>query len=173
MNVEGTATNNIQVAAFLAPFVATDITNGTAKYLGDPGSSSGSPPAVTTFQTTVPANTSIDLVVFSTNVSPASQGAQYTLSVSPIGLCPAAVVSVGGRVFTADGRGLRNATVTINGPNGYVSQATTSSFGFYSFANVVPGQTYTITVFSRFFRFPPRTLLVTGDVSNVDFNGLE
>ena len=80
---------------------------------------------------------------------------------------------VGGRVFTSDGRGLRNATVSITGPNGYFRQATTSSFGFYSFTDVAAGQTYTIRVFSRFFRFQPRTLLVTGDLSNVDFNGLE
>ena len=82
-------------------------------------------------------------------------------------------VSIGGRVFTADGRGLRNGTVTITGPNGYVRQATTSSFGFYSFADPLSGQSYNITVFSRFFRFPPRSLPVTCSVSNVDFNGLE
>ena len=82
-------------------------------------------------------------------------------------------VSIGGRVFTADGRGLRNGTVTITGPNGYVRQATTSSFGFYSFTDPLSGQSYNITVFSRFFRFPPRSLPVTCSVSNVDFNGLE
>jgi len=82
VNTEGTATNNLQVAAFLAPFVAGDI--GTAaRYLGDPGTSSGSPPLVTTFQVTIPANTNFDLVVFSTTPSPASQGGTYTLNVSP------------------------------------------------------------------------------------------
>ncbi|MEQ1606339.1 MAG: proprotein convertase P-domain-containing protein [Pyrinomonadaceae bacterium] len=79
VNVQGTATSNTQVAGFLAPFAATDITNA-AKYLGDPGVSSGSPPTVTTFQMTVPANTDFDIVVFSTNSSPASQGAQYTVN---------------------------------------------------------------------------------------------
>ncbi len=86
---------------------------------------------------------------------------------------PQTTVSVGGRVFTSDGRGLRNATVTITGPNGYIRQATTSSFGFYSFTDVLTGQTYTIRVSSRFFRFQPQTLFVTGDLMNADFNGLE
>ncbi len=81
VDVEGTAVSNIQVAAYL-PFVAGDITNA-ARYLGDPGTSSGSPPVVTSFMMTVPANTSFSLVVFSTNASPASQGAQYTLKVTP------------------------------------------------------------------------------------------
>ena len=85
----------------------------------------------------------------------------------------APMVSVGGRVFTSDGRGLRNATVTITDANGVATPTTTSSFGFYSFTGVTAGQTYTIRVFSRFFRFQPRTLMVTVDVSNVDFNGLE
>lgn len=82
-------------------------------------------------------------------------------------------VSIGGRVLTADGRPLRNGTVTITGPNGYVRQATTSSFGFYTFPDALSGQSYTLTVFSRFFRFPPRALPVTCSVSNVDFVGQE
>ena len=86
---------------------------------------------------------------------------------------PQTTVSVGGRVFTSDGRGLRNATVTITGPNGYIRQATTSSFGFYSFTDVLTGQTYTIRVSSRFFRFQPQTLFVTDNLTNADFNGLE
>ena len=82
VNTEGTATSNVQVAAYQAPFAAGDIGNA-ARYLGDPGTSSGSPPVVTTFMATIPANTDYDLVVFSTNPSPASQGAAYTLTVSP------------------------------------------------------------------------------------------
>jgi len=82
-------------------------------------------------------------------------------------------VSVSGRVLTADGRGLRNATVTITDQNGVSRPVTTSSFGFFQFDDVAPGGTYTIRVFSRFFRFAPRTVQVTGNLTLADFNGLE
>ncbi len=66
---------NLQVAAFRAPFDG-DVTIG---YLGDPGESTGSPPQVITFDFTIPANTSVDLVVYSTNTNPLGRGTQYTL----------------------------------------------------------------------------------------------
>ncbi len=81
--------------------------------------------------------------------------------------------TVGGHVFTSDGRGLRNASVSITDSSGVVRLATTSSFGFYSFDNVLTGSTYTIRISSRLFRFAPRALQVTDSISNVDFVGLE
>jgi len=73
---------NLQIAAYRAPFVAGDI--GTAaRYLGDPGVSSGSPPTVQSFQATIPANTDYDLVVFSANANLAGVGSTYTLTVAP------------------------------------------------------------------------------------------
>jgi N-acetylneuraminic acid mutarotase len=74
----GTATVNMQVSAFMAPFAAGDITN-MARYLGDAGVSSGNPPVDTMFQLTVPASTTIALVVFNVNVAPQGQGAVYQL----------------------------------------------------------------------------------------------
>ncbi len=74
----GTATVNMQVSAFMAPFAAGDITN-SARYLGDAGVSTGNPPVDTMFQLTVPAGTTIALVVFNVNASPAGQGAVYQL----------------------------------------------------------------------------------------------
>ena len=70
----------VHVAAFLAPFVAADIALAS-EYLGDPGTSSiGATP--TMFQVTIPANTSIDLVV--NNTFPGQNlGVAYTLTVSP------------------------------------------------------------------------------------------
>jgi FG-GAP repeat len=68
---------NYQIAAFLAPFVATDITN-PSRYLGDPGISSGTPePLITSFQFTVPGNTSFAIVVFSVDGT-AELGGSYT-----------------------------------------------------------------------------------------------
>ena len=87
---------------------------------------------------------------------------------------PAANVTISGRVFASNGlTGLRNAGVTLTDSLGIVRTATTSSFGFYSFDNVAPGFAYTIRISSRSFRYPPQTVVPTGDLANVDFIGLE
>jgi len=72
----GIPTVDLQVSAFMAPFAAGDITN-SARYRGDAGVSTGSPPVDTTFQLTVPATTTIALVVFNVNVAPPGEGAVY------------------------------------------------------------------------------------------------
>ncbi|QQS33787.1 MAG: PD40 domain-containing protein [Acidobacteriota bacterium] len=86
---------------------------------------------------------------------------------------PASGVEVSGRVFTSDGRGLRNATVKIAGPGGFLLSAVTSSFGYYRFDGIPVGPSYTITVNSRSYRFNPRQVTVTGALTDVDFVGLE
>jgi subtilisin-like proprotein convertase family protein len=72
---------DLQIAAFRQPFVAADIANPT-RYLGDPGNSSGFVPAgILTFQTIIPANTSIAVVVFSP-ISSAGIGVPYALYIT-------------------------------------------------------------------------------------------
>ena len=82
-------------------------------------------------------------------------------------------VTVDGRVLTSDGRGLRNATVAITDPQGVVRTATTSSFGFFSFDQVLTGAQYTIAVRSRLYRYQPQTVQVNGSLTLPDFVGLE
>lgn len=86
---------------------------------------------------------------------------------------PAAAVTISGRVTTPTGLGLRNATVILTDTLGARRTATTSSFGIYSFDNVVTGQTYTLSVSSKRYRFAPRIEQISGAVSNLDFVGLE
>ena len=81
--------------------------------------------------------------------------------------------TVSGRVLTSDGRGLRNATMSITGSNGVSRSTTTSSFGFFSFDNVGPGGTYTFRVSSRLYRFAPQTVQVNDSLTLPDFVGLE
>ena len=82
--------------------------------------------------------------------------------------------TVSGIVTASDGTtGLRNVRVTLTDQNGVVGAATTSSFGFYAFDNVAPGQSYTVRVSSQFYRFQPRLIQVAGDLANVNFVGLE
>ncbi len=81
--------------------------------------------------------------------------------------------TVVGRVLTSDGRGLRNATVSITDSQGVSRTATTSSFGSFSFDNVSIGGTYTFRVSSRLYRLSPQTMQVNGNLTLPDFVGLE
>jgi hypothetical protein len=83
----------------------------------------------------------------------------------------AANVTVGGRVLTADGRGIRNARVILTAPNGETRFAQTGVSGFYRFTDVAVGQTYILTVTSKRFVFanPTRAVVVTDEIVNFDF----
>ncbi len=82
--------------------------------------------------------------------------------------------TLAGRVLTPDGRALRNAVVTLIDAAGTRQTATTSSFGVYNFDGIIQlGQIYTATVSSKRYRFAPRTLAFTGNLSGVEFVGLE
>jgi hypothetical protein len=82
-------------------------------------------------------------------------------------------VPVAGQVFTPEGRGLRNARVTITASNGTVQAVTTSSLGYFKFENVVPGDTYTISVSSRLYRFEARSIRIEHALADLQFVGLE
>jgi hypothetical protein len=112
----GTATVNMQVAAFKAPFVSQDVAN-SMRYLGDPGASSGSPPADTSFPVTVPAGATIALVVFNVNASPAGSGAAYQLVIDQSLICtPKPVMSLGNVTLSGE---------SCQSPNGRVDPGET------------------------------------------------
>ena len=98
---------------------------------------------------------------------------RYTNGVITIMGPNVAGVDVSGRVMTPDGRGLRNAVVTITGPDGGSRNVTTGAFGNYTFDAVAPGKSYRISVSSRQFRFATRTVHATDSLTDVDFVGLE
>lgn len=77
-------------------------------------------------------------------------------------------VEVSGRVLTPDGRGLRNAVVTIADTNGKKRFATTGSFGYFSFYDVETGSRV-ISVESKRYCFDPRVLNIVDAVSGVEF----
>ncbi|MBX3293622.1 MAG: carboxypeptidase regulatory-like domain-containing protein [Acidobacteria bacterium] len=85
----------------------------------------------------------------------------------------AAGVEVSGRVLTPDGRGLRNAVVTMTDANGITRTTVTSSFGYYRFEGVPVGDSFVMTVNSRSYRFVPRLVNVLDNMTDVDFVGLE
>ncbi len=84
----------------------------------------------------------------------------------------AADVSLSGRVLTSDGRGIRNAEVTISGNSLAEPRiATTGSFGYFSFDGLAAGETYVVTVNSRRYTFstPSQVISLVDNIANVDF----
>lgn len=81
--------------------------------------------------------------------------------------------SISGRVTTPTGLGLRNAVVVLTDLLGVKRNATTSSFGVYQFSNIPLGNSYTIGIASKRYRFAPRIFDITGNLANFDFVGLE
>ena len=84
----------------------------------------------------------------------------------------AANASIGGRVLTAGGNGIRNAEVVISG--GTLTEpmrVQTGSFGYYNFDNLQTGQTYILTVNSRRYIFttPTRVVSLSDNIVDLDF----
>jgi len=86
---------------------------------------------------------------------------------------PTSNVTVSGRVLTPSGLGLRNAIVAITDAQGVRRTATTSSFGVYTCDSVRSGESYFIGVSSKLYRFATQTVSVSGNLTNIDFVGLE
>jgi hypothetical protein len=116
----------------------------------------------------------LDATVGQTLAGGVSQGVRFsvqngfwTFNIAPT----AALVSIGGRVITADGRGIRNARVLLTAPDGTARLAATGAFGYYRFGDVAVGETYVLTVFSKRFVFDNPTLIVSvmDELRNLDF----
>lgn len=82
-------------------------------------------------------------------------------------------VSISGRVLTPNGIALRNAVVVLTDAQSVQRRFTTGSFGIFSFDQIQVGQTYTVSVASKRYRFQPQILNVTAAVSGLDMVGLE
>ena len=83
----------------------------------------------------------------------------------------AALVNLGGRVLTTDGRGIRNARVGLTMPDGTTRTTVSSTFGYYSFADIPVGETYILTARSKRFTFanPTQVLMLLEDRGDIDF----
>jgi hypothetical protein len=83
----------------------------------------------------------------------------------------AALVSVSGKVTTANGFGIANVRVSMINQTGETQTAVSNSFGNFRFAEVLSGQIYIFTVHSRRYQFsvPSQVLSVTDNVSDLVF----
>ena len=152
-------TNQRQGSAYLFTRTGTAWTQGqkltasdgaAGDFFGTSVSISGSTALVGAFGDTIGANS--------------FQGSAYVFTSS---------ATVSGRVLTPDGRNLRNAIVSLIDSQGVRRTATSSSFGVYSFADVRTGDTYTLTVSSKRYRFTPLIMPINDNLANLDFVGLE
>jgi cytochrome c peroxidase len=81
--------------------------------------------------------------------------------------------TIAGRVTNPEGLGLRNAVVTLTGPDGVSRRVSTSSLGFYQFSDIAIAGSYTMAVSSRRYRFDGISLDLSSNLTGVDFTGLE
>lgn len=83
------------------------------------------------------------------------------------------IASINGRVLRPNGTPIRDARVNLLEDGVIIRTATTSSFGLYEFADVPTGNTYTLTVGSKRYRFAPLVLNMSGAIGGADLVGLE
>jgi hypothetical protein len=84
----------------------------------------------------------------------------------------AAQGEISGRLLTAKGEGIRNASVTIQG--GFLTAPVTvqsTTFGYYKFSGLAVGQTYVLTVNGKRYRFanPSRVINLQDSLTDEDF----
>jgi hypothetical protein len=128
----------------------------------------------------IPSGTGWDL---STNTSSSALGigdnnvivgtGVFNGAVHAYAMVPVAVnVSVGGRVLTSGGAGIRNALVTISGGNLPAPVTVqTGNFGSYNFTGLQSGTAYTITVATKRYVIlqPSRVVTPQANVTDFDF----
>jgi hypothetical protein len=86
----------------------------------------------------------------------------------------AAPVSISGRVMTAEGIGIGNASITLRDAEGNVRGARTSTFGYYNFDDIEVGQTYIVNIKSKGYSFvqPTRVVSLVDAISDLNFIAL-
>ncbi|MEO6333618.1 MAG: carboxypeptidase-like regulatory domain-containing protein, partial [Pyrinomonadaceae bacterium] len=100
-------------------------------------------------------------------------GAPITVQIQGPSPAVASNATVSGRVTTQSGQGIGNIYVYLIDSQNVLRASISSPFGYYSFANVLTGQTYSIVASSKRYDFPPPTMItVNGNVTNPDIVAL-
>ncbi|CAN5170761.1 hypothetical protein BH20ACI2_BH20ACI2_27630 [soil metagenome] len=77
-----------------------------------------------------------------------------------------------GRVTTTSGRGITGVRVSVIDSTGNTRSVSTSSFGYFNFEDLPPGD-YTLTSQGKRYRFSPRTISLTSSVTDISIIGVE
>ena len=105
----------------------------------------------------------------------ASSGGAYSVYSgfwTPESFAPtAAHVTVGGRIMTPAGAGVRNIVVTLTAQSGEVRSTLSTSLGYYTFDDLEAGQTYLVCVYAKRYEFnvSSRVVHAVEDVADADF----
>lgn len=83
----------------------------------------------------------------------------------------AAAAAISGRIATAQGFAINNATVVLTDANGNTRVVKTGSFGNYNFDGLQVGQTYTLTVSRKGYIFaqPSQIVTLNADLAEANF----
>jgi photosystem II stability/assembly factor-like uncharacterized protein len=81
----------------------------------------------------------------------------------------AALVSVSGRVTTAEGEGISKAKVFMTNTEGKEWFVRTDSSGHYRIDGIPSGETYVFNVSHKRYSFLPQVVLVVGDMNDLNF----
>ena len=86
----------------------------------------------------------------------------------------AGAAAIGGHVMQANGRGISGAIVTLVNPNGSSQTTRTNPFGYYRFADIPVGETYTLTARAKgqTFSRSAQSVNLQDDAENVNFTAL-
>lgn len=99
-------------------------------------------------------------------------GGRYLVARLTFAVPTAAAASIGGRVLTAGGKGIMNATVILTGGNLPEPVTTRStSFGYFNFPNIPSGGVYVVTVQAKRYTFsnPTQVINLQEDIKDVYF----
>jgi hypothetical protein len=81
----------------------------------------------------------------------------------------AAGVQVSGRVMRSSGIPVSGAIVTITDNTGGTRTTRTNPFGYFTFDDIIVGQTYIVSVQSKQYQFAPRSISVGDAVADLNF----
>nr|MCU0240015.1 carboxypeptidase-like regulatory domain-containing protein [Pyrinomonadaceae bacterium] len=86
----------------------------------------------------------------------------------------AAGASIKGRVLSATGRGISQANLILTNSNGETTIVRTNNFGYYNFADLPSGQSYTLAVNKKGYSFsePSRVISLQESLEGVNFTAL-
>ncbi len=79
----------------------------------------------------------------------------------------AAGVSVSGQVVNSGNVGISNALLTIQSSSGEIRSAKTNSFGYFTFEDVMVGETYVITVTAKRYSFSTSVISLADVIDNL------
>ncbi len=78
-------------------------------------------------------------------------------------------ITISGRVLSPTGKGLARVRVTITDRNGESRNVQTNSFGYYRFNDIRAGETYTVNINSKRYRFASQVFVFTQSNGNLNF----